>query len=95
MKKIISTTSVVVAVFCAMSVLACSQKVTELTTGGACSISELENLEKAKTKQENSNLTLGEGRNLRPVRIKSEPTKFDYNSGCLLGNCLYKILLGD
>ncbi|MDD3435725.1 MAG: hypothetical protein PHC64_01080 [Candidatus Gastranaerophilales bacterium] len=87
MKKIFSI-SVICAVLATGQVLACGQKESGTITGGACSVSELMNLEKNKIVLAKKD-TLE--RNLRPVR----PQIFMKNAGndCLFGICPYKNIL--
>lgn len=96
MKKIFNTLVIFCVafctIFCAEQALAtCPQKETEIVTGAACSIKEL-NLEKNKTAQEKINLSPTKERNLRPVKINSRVQQSD-GDNCLLGMCLYRSLL--
>lgn len=68
-------------------VCACRQPQQGNTTGAACSISELNNLEKMKTEKSEAVLKFRPEKNLRPVRTTLEIT--NYND-CFLGKCLYK-----
>lgn len=81
MKKIISTLVVLFAVFGAQYASACSQT-QESMTGGACSIKDLQNLEKSKKQESNFDKT---DQDLKPVKSSPEKQK----SGCeLFGLCL-------
>ena len=89
MKKIFKTLVVLFAMFCSGATFACSQNPAGSITGGACSISELNNLENAKTVKERLNLSSPVGRDLRPVQKNSQITKLGEN--CTYGLCLYRI----
>ncbi|MFA7658437.1 MAG: hypothetical protein WCY19_03290 [Candidatus Gastranaerophilaceae bacterium] len=87
MKKIFSTLAVFVAVSCVMPAFACPQEKAEITTGAACSIAELNNLEKSKRTQEKFNLDPKGSKDLRPVRLVVPEAKT--GDGCqLFGMCL-------
>lgn len=89
MKKIFTTLAVISAMFFVVPAFACSQEKAEVITGGACSIKELNNLEKEKTVKKNF-LPLGE-RDLRPV--KERPVMPLSDDDCLFGMCLYRTIL--
>jgi len=94
MKKIFEMLVIFATVFYGTAALACSQemsgsKTEGMITGGACSISELNNLEKNKSVQKMSPFPIGE-RDLRPVKLSS-PKPNDVE--CLLGLCLYQKVL--
>lgn len=91
MKKI-SLSLIMLAVLLSAPALACS-KTNELTTGGACSIKELNNLEKTGAVQSKLTTKPKGELNLRPLKIESEMQK-PQNSVCLFGDCIYKTLLG-
>lgn len=92
MKKIFKTLVIIFAMLFAVPTLACTQKMTGVITGGACSISELNNLERSKIKQGKMNsLPYGE-RYLRPVKIVPVMSKSN-NDNCLFGMCLYRNIL--
>lgn len=92
MKKIFFTTlAVIFAVQCTIPVWSCSLE-KGIMTGGACSIKELNNLEKSRNPQKKVNLNSKGERNLRPVRLNPEITKPDEGS-CIFGMCLNKTLL--
>ena len=96
MKKIFGTLVVFCVVsctiFCAEPVFAaCSQEPTEIVTGAACSIKDL-NLEKNKTAQEKVNLSPTKERNLRPIKPDSGMSQ-SVDNDCILGMCLYRNLL--
>lgn len=95
MKKIFKTLVILVAVFCAASTptFACAKKAGDIVTGSACSIAEINNLEKAKHSQEKVDSKLKNERNLRPVRLGPEIPKTT-GDDCIFGNCLYKSVLG-
>lgn len=66
---------------------ACATDINNVATGGACSISELNNMTKSNTVKEKVNIS--EERDLRPIRIKD---KIEYvNPECLFGPCLQKM----
>lgn len=91
MKKILTTLAVIFAVLCAMPVWSCSLE-KGIITGGACSIKELNNLEKSRNPQEKVNLNSKRERNLRPVRLNPNIMKQD-GGYCVFGMCLKKNLL--
>lgn len=74
MKNIFKMLVVLLAVFCTMPVIANCTKQAGSMTGGACSLKELNNLEKSNMKQEKFSLKPKPQRNLRPVRLNSEIT---------------------
>jgi len=77
-------------------VFACSKDAKNLETGGACSISELNNLENGKNLQESGALLKMDKveRNLRPVMIDPmAQNSGDMPDGCLFGMCLIKQVL--
>lgn len=87
MKNIFKTLIVFFAVLCAIPTWSCSQNIGSMT-GGACSIKELNNLEKNKTEKVN----FAKERNLRPVRLNPEITKL-CDAYCVFGMNLQRILL--
>lgn len=96
MEKIFKTLVIFYVAFCTIfyaeqSLATCSKKATEIVTGAACSIKEL-NLEKNKTAQEKINLSPIKESNLRPVKINSKVQKSD-GDNCILGMCLYRNVL--
>lgn len=95
MKKIFKTLVILIAVFCAASTptFACAKKASDIVTGSACSIAEINNLEKAKHSQVNDNFKMKNEKNLRPVRLSPEIPKTT-GDDCIFGNCLYKSVLG-
>lgn len=95
MKKIFITLAVIVLIFVAAPVLAaCRTKITGNMTGGACSIDELNNLDKTQMSEKKGGITLNTERDLRPVKIKSKAVPYRY-SNCLLKMCLYQLFEGD
>lgn len=91
MKKILQTLVVLFAVFCTMPVWACSNKAGSMT-GGACSISQLNNLGKNEKMQRKPNLLSKGERNLRPVKMVPEITNPD--EVCYsFGMCLRQVIL--
>lgn len=106
MEKIFKTLVVLCAAFysisCTMPVLACSQENVGSTTGSACSIKELNNLEKSRQEKGHGMFSsepkgVKVERNLRPVNSGLNMTKSGQDSGlnnCLFGMCLQKTLLG-
>ena len=95
MKKIFQTLVVIVAVGCANpSFGECGQTKAEIVTGGACSISELRNIEKSKIATDKTGLNPKGERDLRPLRQKDEMNKL-FDDDCLFGTCLLKTLLGN
>lgn len=97
MKKIFAMLVVLFALICATPALAYSQKTEmctgEMITGSACSISELNNLEKNKNADEKLGLNPKGAKDLRPVRFTSEIRKSN-SDDCIFGMCLIKTLLG-
>ena len=93
MKKFFLVPVVLLVMLCGESVLACSQEATGNITGGACSISELNNLEKAKNATEKASLDSKGVKDLRPVKLVPQVPKSNDDS-CLFGMCIYKTLLG-
>lgn len=91
MKKIFTKLVVIFAVLCTMPVWSCSRE-KGIVTGGACSIKELNSLEKSRNPQEKVNLNSKRERNLRPVRLNPEIIKPGEGS-CVFGMCLKKNLL--
>lgn len=96
MKKIFNTLVIFCVafctIFCAEQVLAaCPQKATEIVTGAACSIKEL-NLEKSRTAQEKTNLSQTKERDLRPTKLNAKTPAASVDT-CFLGTCLYRNLL--
>lgn len=91
MKKMLKALMVFCAVICVMPVFGCAQ-VTENMTGGACSIKELQNLEKEKTSQEKVYFQVKPERNLRPVKTNPEIRNMPIQ-GCVFGRCLIKEIL--
>lgn len=91
MEKTIKALLVFCAVLCVVPVFACTQDGNKNVTGAACSIKDLNNLEKNKNVQEKV-MTPEREKDLRPVRLNQETPKSD--SDCLLGTCLQKSLFG-
>ena len=92
MEKIFKILLILLCAFCTMPVFACSSDKAETVSGAACSISELNNLEKARTDKGRIDLNSKMGVDLRPVRITPE-IKATEDKGCLFGKCLYKTIL--
>lgn len=95
MKKIFKTLVIIyVVLFATSTVLACScsTNTTGVVTGGACSISELTNLEKYKAEKGKWDFLAKPERNLRPVKPTLEIHKIN-NENCLFGMCLYRTIL--
>lgn len=90
MNKYIKVLAVLLVVLCSGEVFACGEKQIESITGGACSILELNKLEKSKETMQPP--VLSEGKDLRPVRKTPVINKLDDNE-CLLGTCLYRIIV--
>lgn len=91
MKKILTLTVILCVVFYGHIASACSQT-TESITGAACSIKELQNLEKGR--QTTDNPSNSESKDLRPLRLNVE-TKKNEQTKCLFGPCLYRTLFKD
>lgn len=91
MEKVIKALLVLSFVFFAAPIWACDLKTGEQNiTGAACSIKELNNLEKNKNAQ---NVVMPErNRDLRPIRLS--PDIKNPADDCLFGMCLQKTLLG-
>lgn len=96
MKKIFQT----LVILCVFSVstgalAACSTKINQGVTGGACSIKELQNLEKSKTVQGRFGVLQNSQRDLRPVATKPQ-TYYIENPNKIVcpmrGMCLYREL---
>lgn len=93
MKKMIKALLVLGAIFFVMpAYAACSVKPSETMSGAACSIKDLQNLEKTKNVQEKVLIPERE-KDLRPVRLNQETPKLN-GDDCLFGNCLQKTLFG-
>ena len=93
MEKMIKALLVLGAIFCVVpAYAACSHNTSETMSGAACSIKELNDLEKNKTVQEKV-LTPEREKDLRPVRLNQETPKIN-GDDCLFGNCLQKTLFG-
>lgn len=80
-------------IYAATPVYSCSKESKEIITGSACTIKELQNLEKAKNPVERLNLEPKGERDLRPVRYTQEITNIKLKE-CKFGVCLPKSLLG-
>lgn len=104
MKKIVNSLVAFCAVTTAIGMLscgavntsvyaACPQGTAEVVTGGACSIKELQNLEKHRTEKSKLNFLPYGQRNLRPVRQQVQQTPKTGDDNCLFGGCLYKKLI--
>lgn len=92
MKKMLKALMVMCALFFVLPVYSCSQTEGNIT-GGACSIKELQNLEKNKTSQEKSFFQQSKPeRDLRPVRSNPEIRQMP-PEGCVFGRCLFKEVL--
>lgn len=89
MKKIFKTLVVLFAVLCAIPVWSCSQQAGDIT-GGACSIKELNNLEKSKNEKEKVKLYSKRERNLRPTGLNPEITNI-CDVYCVFGMNLYHL----
>lgn len=97
MRKIFKTLVILFAVFCTASAMptfaACAKNPKDIVTGSACSIAEINNLEKAKHSQEKVDSKLKNERNLRPVRLNKEIPK-TVGDDCIFGICLQNTILG-
>lgn len=91
MKKMLKALMVLCAFICVVPAYACSQTGANIT-GGACSIKELQNLEKSNASQEKVFFQLKPERNLRPVRSNLEIRQMP-PEGCTFGRCLLKEVL--
>lgn len=92
MKRNIKTLVIFLTLFCVVPVLGCSQVQRGIITGGACSISELNNLEKAETVKEQINPEIKDEKNLRPVKIVPKTSK--KGNICIFERCILKNLFG-
>ena len=92
MKKIFTALVVFCAVFSVLPVCGCSQENAGNITGGACSIKELNNLEKQRSEQGKIGSLSKMKVDLRPVRQNQEIRKNE-NPNCILGTCLYQTIL--
>ena len=92
MKKMFTTLVVFCVALFALPACGCSQENSANITGGACSIKELNNLEKSKNQQMDIDSKSKVGIDLRPVRINPEIRKSE-DSTCVFGKCLYKTIL--
>ena len=95
MKKNFQTLAVYVAVFYMAFLPVCAScpiKLTENITGAACSVPELNKLEKGRSMKENLYSKPKSERDLRPIRVTPEMNKSN-NSDCLFGTCFYKTIL--
>ena len=70
----------------------CPIKLTENTTGAACSVQELGSTEKNKNMNENLGSRPKAERDLRPIRVSPEIHKSDYTK-CVFGTCVYRDIL--
>lgn len=97
MKNVFNTLVVIFVAFfticTAIPAYSCSKESAGITTGGACTIKELQNLEKAKNPVERLNQEPKGERDLRPVRYTQEITNIKLKE-CKFGVCLPKSLLG-
>jgi len=90
-KMFYAATCIVFIAFLVAPVLACSTG-TQKMTGSACSIKDLNNLYEKNTVKAKAITTLGENRNLRPVKLYIVPIEIeDYSIECRLGICFPKI----
>jgi len=92
MKMILRMLVILLAMFCVMPCFACPQK--GETTGGACSIKDIQNLEKSEKMQEKADFNLrglNGGKNLRPIKINPEIKNPDEES-CIF--CMQKAIFG-
>ena len=94
MKKIFITLVIFCAVFSVLPVCGCSQGNSESMTGGACSVKELNNLEKTGTVKGKIDSKPRMEVDLRPVKNAQEIRKNEVKT-CLFGECLYKTILGE
>lgn len=97
MKNVFTTLVILLAAFftiyAVIPAYSCSKKSTGIVTGSACTIKELQNLEKAKNPVERFNQEPKGERDLRPVRYTQEITNIKLKE-CTFGVCLPKSLLG-
>lgn len=93
MKKIIKTLVMLSILTLALPSFGCGEDKLYGITGGACSISELRNIEKNRIATDKDGLNPKRVIDLRPVRLTPEKSKFQEDE-CLFGSCLYKTLLG-
>ena len=98
MKKIFQNFAVVMTaalVVCfAIPVLACSNKESGIVSGSACSIADINALEKSeKINNEINSMPKGE-KDLRPIKLSPNMEK-QSGDKCIFGMCLYQNLLGE
>lgn len=92
MKKMSKALMVICAFIFVLPVYSCPQNEANIT-GGACSIKELQNLEKSNASQEKGFFQQSKiERDLRPVRSNPEIRQTP-PEGCVLGRCLLKEVL--
>ncbi len=92
MKKIIKALLVMGAVFFVVPAYAgCAKNASETVSGAACSIKDLNNLEKNKNAQVKV-MAPERDRDLRPINLN--PEMKNSNRNCLFGMCLEKTLFG-
>lgn len=92
MKKMSKALIVICAFIFVLPVYSCSQTEGNIT-GGACSIKELQNLEKSNSSQEKSFFQQSKPeRDLRPVRSNPEIRQMP-PEGCVFGRCFLKEVL--
>lgn len=91
MKKMSKALIVICAFIFVLPVYSCSQTEGNIT-GGACSIKDLQNLEKSNASQEKGFFQLKPERNLRPVRSNPEIRQMP-PEGCVFGRCFLKEVL--
>lgn len=77
----------------APALAACSKSNETITTGSACSIQDLNNLEKNTSVQEKLTTEPKREKDLRPIRLEGGMQKPQLDK-CVLGTCIYKTLLG-
>ncbi len=96
MKKIFIPLVLTFAIFCfsctLTSVYACIQDSAGYITGGACSIKELQNLEKNKSEQNKYQFQKKNGIDFAPNMRPSQIQSID-SFNCLFGMCLYRKIL--
>lgn len=92
MKNILKGLVILLAVFCTMPVLACTKQAGSMT-GGACSLKELNNLEKSGRTQEKFSFNPKHQRDLRPVKLNQEITN-PCNVYCIFDMYLQRNVLG-
>lgn len=90
MKEIFSIVVVFLVLFIAVPAFSsCPREEKAVVAGAACSIDELNSVDRNGNLRENSKIVVVKERNLRPVKIHKEISPIE-ESGCFWGRCLSK-----